>query len=110
MTCSKIMTTAYSMTPDRQTFRDDFKRFCTTVAVEVALSSKTSNLATDRACENPVNDFADGEYENPVAWYKKYNVASSRLIKDVLFDTMDMKYIALSQYGREQPEYIKWKM
>lgn len=104
------MATDRTMSPDRQTFREDYERFCTTVAVELTLSSRINDLASDRACENPVNDFADGDYENPVAWYKKYNVASDRLSKDVLFDSMDMKYIALAQYGRNQPEYIKWKM
>lgn len=103
------MTTS-TMTSDKQSFRIDFERFCASAAVEMALSPQPKDYASGKSSENTVNDFAGSEYENPVAWYRKYKKDNCRLTKDVLFDNVEMKYVTLAQYGCNQPEYIKWKL
>lgn len=105
---------------DMQTLHDDFQRFSITAAVEVATSSsRTSDVSSEDPANdfdsggsrgNPENEFADGWYENPVAWRIKYKMDSDRLTEDMLFHSMDMKYKILVQYGYTQPEYIKWKL
>lgn len=97
-----------TMKPDE--LRGDFERFCTAAAVEMALSPQPKDHASDESSNNTVNDFAGLEYDNPIAWHRKYKKTSVRLTKDVLFDNVEMKYITLAQYGSDRPEYIKWKL
>lgn len=100
------------MKSDEEIFRGDFERFCTVAAIETALSPNPKDFASDESNKNTliVNDFAGSEYDNPMAWHRKYMKAGVRLTKDVLFDNVEMKYVTLAQYGYDQPEYIKWKL